>query len=61
MYRKYYIIAVSVIMHAVVDFVAVYLNYKFGFWYAEIAVAVFAITGIIIIFKLKPKDNILNI
>jgi uncharacterized membrane protein YhfC len=55
-YRKYYIIAVTVIFHAVVDFVAYYVNYKFGFWYAEIGVAVFAIIGIIIIFKLKPRN-----
>lgn len=56
MYRKYYIIAVTVIFHAVVDFVAFYINYKFGFWYAEIGVAFFAIIGIIIIFKLKPRN-----
>jgi uncharacterized membrane protein YhfC len=55
MHRKYYIIAITVLFHAVVDFVAFYVNYKFGFWYAEIGVAVFAITGIIIIFKLKPR------
>jgi uncharacterized membrane protein YhfC len=56
MHRKYYIIAVTVIFHAIVDFVAFYINYKFGFWYAEIGVAVFAIIGIVIIFKLKPRS-----
>jgi uncharacterized membrane protein YhfC len=56
MHRKYYVIAVTVIFHAVVDLVAFYINYKFGFWYAEIGVAVFAIIGIIIIFKLKPHS-----
>lgn len=55
MYRKYYIIAVTVIFHALVDLVAFYLNYKFGFWYAEIGVAVFAVAAIIIIFKFKPR------
>jgi uncharacterized membrane protein YhfC len=60
MYRKYYIIALTVIFHAVVDFVAFYLNYKLGFWYAEIGVAVFAITGIVIIMKLKPRNNHIN-
>ena len=55
--RKYYIIAVTVILHAIVDFAAYYINYKFGFWYAEIGVAVFAVIGIIIIFKLKPRNG----
>jgi uncharacterized membrane protein YhfC len=57
MYRKYYMIFVTIIFHAVVDLAAFYLNYKFGFWYAEIGVAVFAIIGIIIIFKLKPRND----
>jgi uncharacterized membrane protein YhfC len=58
MYRKYYMIAVTVVFHAIVDFVAYYINYKFGFWFAEIGVAVFAIIGIIIILKLRPRGNI---
>jgi uncharacterized membrane protein YhfC len=66
MFKKYYMIAIAVLFHAVVDFVAFYINYKFGFWFAEIGVGVFAIIGIIIIFKLKPrssdadKDNLKN-
>ena len=57
MSRKYYIIAITVIMHAIVDFAAFYINYKFGFWYAEIGVAVFAVIGIIIILKLRPSNG----
>lgn len=57
MSRKYYIIALTVLLHAIIDFTAYYINYKFGFWYAEIGVAVFAIIGIIIIFKLKPRNG----
>ena len=60
MSRKYYIIAVTVMFHAVVDFVAFYINYKFGFWFAEIGVVVFTIVGIIIIFKLKPRNSDMN-
>jgi uncharacterized membrane protein YhfC len=58
--RKYYIIAVTVIFHTIVDFTAYYINYKFGFWFAEIGVAVFALIGIIIIFKLKPRSILKN-
>jgi len=54
MFKKYYIIPLTIIFHAVVDFAAYYINYKFGMWYAELSVLVFAAAGIAIIFLLKP-------
>jgi uncharacterized membrane protein YhfC len=60
MSKKYYIIAITIIFHAIVDFAAFYINYKFGFWFAEVAVAVFAVIGIITIIKLKPRNSDIN-
>ena len=54
--KKYYIIAVTIIFHAVVDFAAFYINYKFGMWYSELSVFIFAIIGIVIIVLLRPKN-----
>jgi uncharacterized membrane protein YhfC len=56
MSKKYYIIAVTIIFHAVVDFAAFYINYKFGMWYSELSVFIFAIIGVIIIVLLRPKN-----
>ena len=56
MSRKYYIIAVTIIFHAVVDFAAFYVNYKFGMWYSEISVFIFALIGIVLIVLLRPKN-----
>ena len=56
MSKKYYIIAVTIIFHAVVDFTAFYINYKFGMWYSELSVFIFAIIGIVIIVLLRPKN-----
>jgi len=55
MSKKYYIIAVTIILHAVVDFAAFYINYKFGMWYSELSVFIFAVIGIVIIVLLRPK------
>jgi uncharacterized membrane protein YhfC len=57
MSKKYYIIAVTILMHALVDFVAVYVNFKFGMWYSELSAFIFAVAGIIIIILLRPKNN----
>ena len=54
-YRKYYIIPLVIIFHAAIDFIAYYFNYKFGVWYAELAVFLFAVIGIILIISLRPK------
>jgi uncharacterized membrane protein YhfC len=56
MSKKYYIIAVTIIFHAIIDFIAVYVNYKFGMWYSELSALIFAIIGVIIIISLKPKN-----
>jgi uncharacterized membrane protein YhfC len=56
MSKKYYIIAVTIIFHAVVDFAAFYINYKFGMWYSELSVFIFAVIGVIIIILLRPKN-----
>jgi uncharacterized membrane protein YhfC len=58
MSKKYYIIAVTVIFHALVDFAAYYINYKFGMWYSELSVFIFAVIGIVIIVLLRPKNYI---
>ena len=56
MSKKYYIIAVTIIVHAVVDFTAFYINYKFGMWYSELSVLILALIGVIIIILLMPKN-----
>ncbi len=53
--RKYYFIIIAVIYHALIDFVAVYVNFKSGVLITEILVFVFALVSIAIIFLLKPK------
>jgi len=56
MSKKYYIITVTIIFHAIVDLVAFYINYKFGMWYSELSVFIFAAIGIVIIVLLRPKN-----
>ena len=56
MSRKYYIIFVTIIFHVIVDLVAFYSNYKFGMWYSELSVFIFAVIGIVIIVLLRPKN-----
>ena len=56
MSKKYYIIAVTIIFHTIVDLVAFYINYKFGMWYSELSVFIFAAIGIVIIVLLRPKN-----
>lgn len=53
--RKYYFIIIAVIYHTLIDFVSVYVNFKFGVLLTEILVFVFALVSITIIFMLKPK------
>ena len=55
--KKYSFIFIAIIYHAIVDFVAVYLNYKFGMYISEASVLLFAIIGIVIIFLLKTKKQ----
>jgi len=57
MHKKYYFIAVAVIYHAVVDFVAVYLNQFFGMIAAEAAVFVFAAASILFTVLMGIRQN----
>lgn len=57
MSKKYYIIFLTIIFHAIVDLVAYYINYKFGMWYSELSVLVFVIIGIVIIVLFRPKND----
>jgi uncharacterized membrane protein YhfC len=56
MSKKYYIIAVTILFHTIVDFVSFYINYKFGMWYSELSVFIFAVIGIVMIVLLRPKN-----
>lgn len=53
--KRYYFIIIAFFYHMLIDFVAVYLGYKSGILITEIAVFVFALISIAIIFLLKPK------
>ena len=53
--KKYYFIVYAFLAHLVIDFVAVYLNLKFGILWAEIAVIIFAAVALTAILLLKPK------
>ena len=57
MSRKYYMIFVTIVFHAIVDLVAFYINYKIGMWYSELSVFFFAVIGIVIIVLLRPKNH----
>jgi len=59
--RKYYFIAITIIYHFLIDFIAVYAGYKFGIMITEIIIFIFAGISVAIIFLLKPKkiDKIL--
>jgi uncharacterized membrane protein YhfC len=59
--RKFYFIAITIIYHFLIDFIAIYAGYKFGIMVTEIIIFVFAGVSIAIIFFLRPKkiDKIL--
>jgi len=57
LYKKYYFIVYAFVAHLVVDFVAVYLNLRFGVLWAEISVIVFAGAGLAVILMLKSKAD----
>lgn len=58
--RKYYLIPVAIFYHMLIDFAAVYINYKYGIFLTEISVFIFAVIGIIIICILKPKRDFIK-
>lgn len=53
--RKYYLISIAIFYHISVDFVSVYVNYKYGVFPAEVVVFIFAAISILIIYLLRPK------
>jgi uncharacterized membrane protein YhfC len=55
LYKRYYFIVYAFLAHLVIDFVAVYLNFKFGILWAEISVIIFAAAAFAVIWLLKPK------
>lgn len=55
--KRYYFIAVAFFYHIIVDFIAVYLNYRFGTLIIEAMVFVFALVSAGIIFLLRPKKK----
>lgn len=55
--RKYYFILISILYHMAVDFVSVYINYKFGILLSEISVFIFAIISVFIIYILRPRKE----
>lgn len=56
--RKYYFILLAVVYHVIIDFVSVYINYKYGLLLTEILVFVFAVISLFIIYILKPGKKI---
>ncbi|MDZ7838591.1 MAG: YhfC family glutamic-type intramembrane protease [Actinomycetota bacterium] len=55
--KKYYYIAIAFALHLMLDFLAVYVNYKFSIFMAEVVVFVFALAGIIFIIMMRPREN----
>ncbi|MGM0365922.1 MAG: YhfC family glutamic-type intramembrane protease [Actinomycetota bacterium] len=53
--KRYYYIAIAFIFHLLLDFAAVYLNYRFSLLVAEIAIFVFAAAAAIFIIFMQPK------
>ena len=60
MHKKYYLIAVAVAYHAVVNFVAVYLNQFFGIIVSEAAVFIFALGSVIftVLISIREKKTL---
>lgn len=54
--KKYYFIAIAFFFHLLVDFVAVYVNNRFGIAAAEITVFCFAVIAVVFIVLLRPKN-----
>ena len=60
LYKKYYFIVYAFIAHIVIDFVAVYLNFRFGILWAEIGIIIFAAIALAVILLLKPKKTVVK-
>jgi len=57
LFRKYYFITIAIISHIIIDFSALYINYKFGVLFSEISVFIFALAGVAVIILLRPKHD----
>lgn len=55
--KKYYYIAIAFALHLMLDFLAVYVNYKFSIVMAEVVVFVFALISIIFIIMMRPRES----
>lgn len=56
--RRYYFILIAVAYHMLIDFAAVYINYKYGILLTEILMFIFMVISIIIILVLRPKKDL---
>ncbi|MDD5659559.1 MAG: YhfC family glutamic-type intramembrane protease [Actinomycetota bacterium] len=56
--KKYYFIIFAFLGHVIVDFVASYLNIKFGILWSEISVIIFAVIGLAVTLLLRPKKDV---
>ncbi|HEY4663140.1 MAG TPA: YhfC family glutamic-type intramembrane protease [Candidatus Humimicrobiaceae bacterium] len=52
--RKYYFILIAILYHMTVDFISIYINYKFGIFLTEIMIFIFAGISIALIYFLRP-------
>ncbi|MFA5014229.1 MAG: YhfC family glutamic-type intramembrane protease [Actinomycetota bacterium] len=55
--KKYYFILISILYHMMIDFVSIYINYKFGIFLSEIMLFIFAGISIAIIYILRPRKR----
>jgi len=56
-YRRYYLIAIAFLMHFIVDFIAVYVNIKFGVLWSELTVFLFMLISLLLIFIFNAKSK----
>src|SRR4030066_315600 len=55
--RKYYFILIAILYHMTVDFISIYINYKFGIFLTEIMIFIFAGISIALIYILRPRKR----
>ena len=55
--KKYYFILISILYHIIIDFVSIYINYKFGIFLSEMMLFIFAGISIAIIYILRPRKR----
>ncbi len=60
MRKKYYFILIAIIYHMIIDFVSVYVGYRFGVLFTEIIVFIFAVISAVIIYILRPNKGMLK-